>query len=549
MITFEGLDENFKFIVLEVTNQANSTRRFLESPTRELFEKITSRDDYIDNLKTIIENKCYSRINSDTPLDDKRLNKIRAIQVMCVNLEKIADYFVNIVHQMGYLEDQSFIGRYDNTAIFDVICSSMECIRPAFSKEDMTAALSICKVENELDRLFKINFDRIMTELAEGGQTQNLITSLFIHRYFERVGDALLNIGEAIIFSILGERIKIEQFEALKQTLTKSGFSDSFSDIDFQAIWGSRSGCRIGRVEEHSSAAETTDTRGSIYKEGNLEKIRKERDNIIRWKSIFPGLVANIYGYHEEEDKGSLLVEFLSGCTLDEVVLTADNELLANAIFVFEQTVRNAWRTTLKPVAMKTDYMRQLMARKETVLQVHPELQRTTQTMGGTTVLSSDDLVSRCMLLEEQLEAPFSVFIHGDFNINNLVYDHSAQQIRYIDLYRSRDSDYLQDVSVFLVSNFRMPVFQKNLRMRINRVIDEFFSFAESFAKEQNDHTWQARLGFALARSFYTSTRFELNHSFAREMYNRSLFLLEKLERHAGQGWDRFVLPKDVLFY
>lgn len=550
MITFEGLDENFKFIVLEVANQAASTRRFIESPSRELFSKITSRDDYIDNLKTIIENKCYSRINDDTPLEAQRLNKIRAMQVMCVNLEKIADYFVNIVRQMGHLDDQGFILGYGHEEVFDIICSALDLIRTAFRNEDMTGALNICKAENDLDRLFKINFDRIMQELGRGREVQNLVTCLFIHRYFERVGDALLNIGEAIMFSILGERIKIEQFDALQQTLTKSGFSDSFADIDFRAIWGSRSGCRIGRVEQRDSDPNQPATaQGSIYKEGSLEKIRRERDNIRRWQDIFPGLVADIYGYHEEGDKGSLLVEFLTGCTLDEVVLTAEDEVVQNALFIFEQTVRNAWRSTLGPGPVQTNYIRQLRDRQEAVLQVHPEFRRTPQTLGPTRIIASEELLDRCMELEAQVPAPFSVFIHGDFNINNMIYNHSAQQIQYIDLYRSREFDYIQDASVFLVSNFRMPVFQQELRRRINKVIDGFMAFVESFAREQGDDTWQARLGFALARSFFTSTRFELNYSFARDMYNRSIFLLEKMHRFSGNNWQRFVLPRDVLHH
>ncbi|MGE4504928.1 MAG: PhoU domain-containing protein [Desulfovibrionaceae bacterium] len=553
MITFEGLDENFKFIVIEVVNQIRTTREFMNNPTRELHGKITSRDDYIDNLKTIIENKCYACINADKNLGPRRLNRIRAMQVMSVNLEKIADYVVNIVRQMGYLDDQTFMRRYDLDEIFTIILSGAELIRSSFREEDMPGALAICKTENELDRVFKVNFDRIMQDLGTGKNIQNLVTSLFIFRYFERVGDALLNIGEAIIFSILGERIKIEQFDALQRTLSESGFADSFSDIDFQAIWGTRSGCRIGRVDQRAQSADrpqgAQQPQGSIYKEGSLEKIRKERDNIRRWKSIFPGLVAEIYGFHEEGDKGSLLVEFLPGCTLDEVVLTADREVMENALFIFEQTVRETWLTTLKREPVKTDYMHQLKRRLDAVLQVHPEFRRLPLTMGDSRILSTEELLDRCEEKERTLEAPFSVFIHGDFNINNMVVNHEAQRLHYIDLYRSRDYDYIQDASVFLVSNFRMPLFEPQMRERINLVIGEFYRFVAQFALEQGDETWQARLAFALARSFYTSTRFEMNHAFAKEMFHRSIFLLERIDLHGGDDWRGFRLPTDSLYY
>ncbi len=70
-----------------------------------------------------------------------------------------------------------------------------------------------------------------------------------------------------------------------------------------------------------------------------------------------------------------------------------------------------------------------------------------------------------------------------------------------------------------------------------------------TFAEENEDATFEARLTLALARSFYTSCRFELNYNFAREMYMRAVFLLEKITAHKGQPWEEFRLPEDILFY
>ncbi|MBF0480785.1 MAG: phosphotransferase [Desulfovibrionaceae bacterium] len=549
MITFEGLEENFKFIVLDVEAQASTTRQFLMEPERSLYEKIVSRDDYIDNLKTIIENKCFTTINSDKTLDQDQLNKIRAVQIITVNLERIADFLVNVVRQMGFLEDQAFIHKFDWQVTFDIIEQCLAQILPAIERGDMAKALSICKSEYDIDRLYKEAFDAIMKELSTGRQAQNLVTVLFIFRYFERIGDSLLNVGEAIIFSIIGERIKIEQFDALKRTLMMSGFGDSLAGIDFKGIWGTRSGCRIGKVERHLPKSAAKDRQSSIYKEGALEKIVKERENIARWQSLFPGLVSEIFGYNEDEaeGKGSILVEFLSGCTLDEVVLSAAEDVLGNALFVLEQTVRHTWGSTMVAAPVKTDYIGQLRSRSESVRQVHPQFWRPGLTLGSAAARSSEQLLTQCQALETTLPAPFSVFTHGDFNINNIVYNHETQQVHYIDLYRSRDYDYLQDVSTFLVSNFRTPVFD-GVRERIDKVIGQFYLFAATFAAEHGDATFEARLAFALARSFYTSTRFELHYKFAREMYHRSMYLLETIAAHGGGNWEAFVLPKDILY-
>lgn len=548
MLTFEGLEENFRFLTIEVENLVDMTARFLDQPSRELFEKINSRDDYVDNLKNVIENKCFSKIHTGEGLPERSVHLIRAVQIMCVNLERIADFCVNITRQMEHFTDPTFIGRYSYQDLFAIIQDAITKIGPTRTDGDLNRALEICKSEFELDRLYKQSFDTIMEELSQGTQTQNLITALFIFRYLERVGDSLLNIGEALIFSILGEKIKIEQFEALKQTLDKSGFTGSVKDIDFKSIWGSRSGCRIGRVDNSLPAADNV-AYGSLYKEGVTRKIQREKDNIERWAKVFPGIGPRIFSYHEDGAKASMLVEFLAGCTLDEVILTAEQELAQNALFILTSTLNDIWGQTLAPRPCNPLFMRQLEARLESVRQVHPGFARQERNVGLARVISTRELISRLCALEADLAAPHSMLIHGDFNTNNVVYNHDQQRVHFIDLYRSDEGDYVQDVAVFLISNFRVPLFGKHERDRLNWTIELFYEFSRQFAVEHSDATFQARLALGLARSLLTSTRFELNAKFANEMFMRSHFLMEKLLAHEGDSWETFKLPVHALYY
>lgn len=547
MLTFEGLEENFRFLTLEVENLVDLTVRFLNEPTRELFEKINSRDDYVDNLKNVIENKCFSTIHSERQLSRHTVDAIRSLHIMCVNLERIADFCVNVTRQMEHFDDPGFILNYPFREQFDIIRACIAKVQPTREDGDLNRALEVCKSEFELDGQYKAVFDGIMAELELGGHTQNLVTALFIFRYIERIGDSLLNIGEALIFSILGEKIKIEQYEALKQTLDKTGFKGSVKDLDFTSIWGSRSGCRIGRME---SSPEPQDVaHGSLYKEGVTKKIKREKDNIDRWGKVFPGIGPRVFSYHEDGAKASLLMEFLAGCTLDEVILTAEPELVRNAMFVLTDTLREIWSQTKSPRACNSLFMRQLESRLPAVRQVHPGFDRQERNVGLARIISTGELLSRLCAVEDGLPAPFSMLIHGDFNTNNVVYNHDRQRVHFIDLYRSDEGDYTQDVAVFLVSNFRVPLFGRAERDRLNTVIRLFHSFAMAFAAEQGDATFQARLAMGLARSLLTSTRFELNARFAKEMFMRSHFLMEKLLAHDGAPWESFQLPTRALYY
>jgi len=549
MLTFEGLEENFTFLVAEVERQVRATLSFLDRPSHSLYDRIVGRDDYVDNLHAVIENKCYSHFheNGGQSLDKATANRVRAIQVITVNLERVADFCVNIVQQTNYLTDHDFLHSYNYVEMFEEIESCLGHIQPVFQSGNLADALTLCRAEYSLDRLYKAGFDRIMGELRTGKNVQNLITVLFIFRYLERIGDAMLNIGEALIFAILGERIKIEQFEALQQTLSKTGFKGGMEEVDFKAIWGSRSGCRIGRVGAREG--EIGDSLGSIYKEGTSKKIIAEKDGLERWGKLYPGLVAGVIGFNEDGDKASMLVEFLPGCNLDEVVLTSSAEVVQNAMFVLTHTVQDIWETTRTNEPVASTHMAQLGARLDDVLQIHPDFLRRSAAINGCELASTAELLEVCGRIEAELPAPFGVLIHGDFNVNNVVYNHQKQRLHYLDVHRSRQQDYVQDVSVFLISNYRMPVFEPHLRDRIDWAIAEFYQFAAQFAAQNADATFPARLALALARSFYTSTRFELNYAFSREMFLRAHYLLERVAAHQGQPWDAFRLPEHILFH
>ena len=536
---------NFKLLAIETESQIKLTHGLLSDFHIDVLEEITAKDDYIDNLKTTVENACFSNIyNMAKSSDMEPLNRMRALHIICVNLERIADFCVNIARQTQYLTSKDFIQKYDYKSMFMEIQNSIHRVTWVFDHGNLAQALEICRVEFKLDELWEQTFNILLEDLKKGHEVTNLVTTIFIFRYLERIGDSILNIGEALIFAIMGDRIKIRQVEALEKTLTESGFKGSLGDIDFASIWGSRSGCRISKVSRKKPSGFKAQ---GIFKEGKIGKIQEERANINRWEDIYPGLAPKVLGYYEKYRTASILVEYLAGCTLDQVFLTESLDVVENVTFVLEQTLMEIWNKTLKPKVFSTDYMKQLMDRLAAVDRVHPKSFRSTRPRKGAEFVSIKDLVKTCQDIEQEVPSPFTVFIHGDFNTNNIVYNHDEQKIHYIDLYRSREGDYVQDAAVFLISNFRMPVFDADVRTRLNRITMHFYDVFRSFALKKGDNTFEARLCLALARSFLTSTRFELNKPFARQMSTNARTLMVGIIDHRGKPWSSFGLPREIL--
>lgn len=548
MPILNDLDENFRFLILEVTSQVDVTRNFMRTNDKKLFEKIVSRDDYIDNLKAVIENVIFSKIHQEHSLDQKAINIIRAKNTICSNLERIADFCVNIVRQVGYIKKISCLENFDHEPFFHEVQKCFPLILPVLEEGNLTKALIICEAELNLDRLYKYHFDLAMAGLRVDNTPEDIVTMLFIFRYLERIGDSLLNIGEALLYAILGEKIKIAQFEALQKTISKSGINESLPKLRYETYWGTRSGCNISRIKSNSPN-DGLRAQDGIFKGGSTKKIRAEKNNLKKWQHIMPGLTPKIISYHEEDGQAAILVEFLPGFTLDEVVLSCDEDVLASALNNLDKTFREIWARTMIKTPAETDYTAQLFSRLEGIKAVHPNFFKQNRQISGKPICSTLELVSRAGLIEKQLHAPFTVFTHGDCNTNNILLDQNSGVISFIDLYRSRQGDYLQDISVLLVSFFRMPIFAGSVRDRLNWIIEHIFQEAQTFAAENKDVYFDCRLALGMARSFITSTRFELNIEFAKEMFMRGQYVLEKIGSLKKEELKHFRFPIDVLFY
>ncbi len=545
VITGKGIDKNFKLMVLEVTKQVEDTLKAIEKPNQNLISKIDARDDYIDNLKSVIENKCFY-VNLKHELDKRSLDVIRAINIIGSNLEHLADHAVGIVSQVSHLKHLEILSNFRCKLFFDEILTGLNLITKAFFNQDISLALKICRTEFNTDVLFNDNLKMIIEDLEKGQDAGDLITILFVLNYLERMGDTILNIGEAIIFSIIGEKLKIHDYEALEDSIGCHNIKNEISNLSIQSYWETKSGCKISRVKDETRADSESRV---IFKEGRIKKLEQERESILLWENIHPGLPPKVYSFHKNERKASILLEYLDGQTLLQIILGSNKGLLNEVHVSIRKTLSEIWTKTRKDEQINAGFISQLQSRLDDIFKVHPEFEIVEKRIGSREIFSLNTLITQSRKLEKELNAPFKVHVHGDFNIDNILFNRNAQTVHFIDLYRSDDQDYVQDLSVFLVSNFRQPVFDVSIRDRINQTINYFYNFGLSISNKWDDSTFQARLALGLARSLFTSTRFEVDIEFAEAMKIRAIYLLEKLVHHQGKPWKDFNLPSEILYY
>lgn len=541
------LVENLKFMVIEVVKQVEDTLKVLDSGNRKLLEKINERDDYIDTLKSVIENKCFLYIkNRRDELNEQELNTIKALNIVANNIENIADYSVNVVGQTAHLKSIDFMRRFDYKSYFKEILNAIDKIISALLERDINLALEICRSEMELDKLCANSFSQILEGLRKNEEPESLVTALLIFKYLERMGDALLNIGEACVSSVVGERLKIHQYHAIEGTLDSTSIDFDEEHFTFKTIAETLSGCKTGRVQ---GSRKDSGAQGVIFKEGRTPKIISERENICLWNSIEPGIAPRVFGYREDGDSASLLLEYINGSTIQELLLYANSGVVNDAIDILLDKLCSIWKKTKKNNEVCARYLKQLSSRIEDVFMVHQGFRYSKKEICGQEIISVDNLLADADRIERSLHAPFAVLTHGDLNNDNIIYNHSGKEIHFVDLYRSGYSDFTQDASVFLLSNFRLPVFDKQHRENLNKAnLKALYAFRE-FASYAGDEGFEARMSLGLARSFITSTRFELNEEFAGSMFQRGIYIIEKLINHDDLSYGDFRLPEDVLIY
>jgi len=537
-----NIEENLRFQIIEVQSQLKKTERYINNPSHELLDSILSRDDYIDNLKTTIQRKSFA-LATDKANADKS-DTLKAINTVAASLERIADFCEKIVKQITYVEDYDVFKRYDFSLLFAEIISGIALVHKAVINGDVKTAISICKIEKTIDELYADILNRILLELKSGKHTQSLVTTIFIARYLERMGDSLLNIGESIISAFLGERIKIEQLEVLEKSLIDANLNPTVSNLSLEAMGETKSGCRIDLVSSRNGHDAAT---MMIFKEGHPAKLQSEKVGVDFWDALMPGIVPTIYGHHQQGDSAALLFEYLNGDTFEKILLTGTDEEFSKAQYALKQTLSSIWLKTRREEQKPSHFIKQIRQRIENVYAVHPDFSSSDVIFGDITIPSFKSLLDEAEKIENEMASPFSALTHGDFNIDNIIYDDQTGKIRFIDLHRSSIGDYVQDISVFMVSNFRLQVFDTRVRRRINQTICSFYIFSSEAAKQAGDKTFNIRLALGLARSLITSTRFVLDNGIACDMLLRSRYLLEAVVRAKPGHYARFKLPEDAI--
>ncbi|OSP53785.1 hypothetical protein BV911_16075 [Pseudoruegeria sp. SK021] len=529
------------FLLAELDGQITRLITYFEDPKSDVAIQIMQRAGYSNNLAGRVRKACLAAMLLKKNSEARRLH-LQGIDTVARNLDFMSRLGRRAVDQAERVQRTKLLRAATYVPPLKLVRSTMAGIQGALDARDSKLAVKIGQVRTDITQFHDQLFRTYTRDMVDTKHTEDLAFALIALNEVARMGEALQGISEAILSINIGQNVQFERYFTLRSVLAGLANDD---EINLKPLAETRSGSVISSVSLQDGKGRSV---AAVFKDGDRRKVKEERVGVKSWNSVYPGVAPEILSYEKNGRSAALLIEHLEGQTFEDLVLGGTDAALETAQKALHKTVRDIWRTTLTQEPAEMRAMDQLSKRMEDVVRLHPQLAPGTKSINGTVLPGINQLIMQARAREAALPAPFSVYIHGDFNLDNVIYDAVACNIRFIDLHRSRYMDYVQDVSVFMVSNYRLQVLDAGTRRRIARVATDMHAMAAKFAKRQKDTTFEYRLALGLARSFASSTRFVVDKYHARRMLLRSRFILESALAVPVGREARFKLPMKDLF-
>ncbi len=210
------LDNQLKTLRQEVIGLAGMVEKAitravdsLKTRDMEASQRVVREDDFIDQKRFEIEERCIDIIATQQPIA-RDLRTIIALLHITQELERMGDYAEGIAKisiMMGdtpLLKPLIDIPRMADKAIL-MLHKSLE----ALSDRDVVKAQQVCQDDDEVDALYDQVYRELLLYMIQDPQTiQRATWLLWTAHDLERIADRATNIAERVIYSVTGKMIE-----------------------------------------------------------------------------------------------------------------------------------------------------------------------------------------------------------------------------------------------------------------------------------------------------------------------------------------------------
>lgn len=185
-------------------------------------------DDEIDQLSVEIEERCYSMIALQAPMAGE-LRRIITMAKLSAEIERSADLMVNVCKASRRMYGSQLSPKIRGVlqAMSKEANKLLRLALDAFADENVSLANALTDIDDELDQLNRDIVEAIFeAHAAEQIDLAAAVQLALIARYFERIGDHAVNIGERVNYMVTGwlpEHNGMLRAENRRKTLLEGG--------------------------------------------------------------------------------------------------------------------------------------------------------------------------------------------------------------------------------------------------------------------------------------------------------------------------------------
>ncbi len=169
-------------------------------------QQLIDEDDVIDHLSVSIEERCYVIMVRQAPMAGE-LRRLVTITKMVAELERSADLMVNICKgaRRMYGAPMSPKVRGVVAAMANEAQRLLSLSIDAFVDEDDALGRALDDIDDQLDQLNRDMVEAIFDAHADGQiDLQSAVQLALVARYYERIGDHAVNIGQRVTYMVTG---------------------------------------------------------------------------------------------------------------------------------------------------------------------------------------------------------------------------------------------------------------------------------------------------------------------------------------------------------
>ena len=175
----------------------------------ELANEVYEEDKLINRLEREIEQACLRLLVMEQPMASD-FREVSAALKMITDLERIGDQAWDIMEITMQFKTEKYTKRLENIQQMAIIVIQMvkDGVQ-AYINRDLELAKSIAVTDDKVDELFDIAISDLIAQVKQKpGTAKQAVRLLLIAKYFERIGDHAVNVGEWVEYAITGNHPK-----------------------------------------------------------------------------------------------------------------------------------------------------------------------------------------------------------------------------------------------------------------------------------------------------------------------------------------------------